>query len=647
MNIRILHSWLLEYLETTAKPEEIAKYLSLCGPSVEKLEKIGSDYIYDIEITTNRVDTASVYGIAREASAILPRFGYKTRLKPLEFAQYKVAKEGAFPIIIKADKKDNNRIMAVLIKNISNKKTPDYIKTRLETAGIRSLDAVVDITNYVMTEIGHPTHVFDYDRLTNNKIICRESRKGEKIVGLDDKTYILLGGDIVFDDGTGKIIDLPGILGTKNSVVTPNTKNILFFIDNNNAAKTRKTSMSLSIRSVAATLNEKGVDPELGTIALAKGIELYQKVCGGEVDGDSFDQNLKPYKPKTISVGLEFVNKSIGVSINKSTIIDILTNLGFTPQVKGNSVNVTIPSWRATDIYLPEDIVEEIARIYGYFNLPSVIMTGALPEPIPSSPFAFEDHLKDLLTYLDGIEIYTSSLVSLKEIDKNALKIKNPLGFDGEYLRTSLFPGLSKSTLENGGNKPFFMFEISHIYLPKTNDLPEEVNMLGGIFYQTDYKIAKGKIEEILLNLGMMPTFKVEEDKDYKPSSSVYLYVGDIYIGRLGITNDNLVYFEFEMKKLIDHIKTTPYIPKSKFPPQIEDLTFDFPERTYLGEVYSLIKKVRNLTLVELKDTFEKTATFRVYYQNETKTLNNNEVKNIRNIILHRIKSKFGGKIKD
>src|SRR5260221_1504967 len=307
MNIQILHSWLLEYLDTNATPAKIGEYLSLCGPSVEKIEKRGNDWLYDIEVTTNRVDMMSVYGIAREAAVILPQFGVKASLKPLKSKVPQFPKI-SLPLTIKSNDTLVKRTMGVVFTDIKNWKTPDWMKTRLEASGIRSLNAVIDITNYVMTEIGHPCHVFDYDLIKNHTIIIRESKKGEKIIGLDNKTYTLPEGSIVFDDSTGTIIDLPGIMGTKNSVVNDDTKTVLFEIENNDPVRIRKASMTTGIRSVAATLNEKGVDPELAEKAMLRGIELFQELTGATIASKIYDHYAKPYMAKKITLSKSFID---------------------------------------------------------------------------------------------------------------------------------------------------------------------------------------------------------------------------------------------------------------------------------------------------------------------------------------------------
>ena len=277
MEIKISHSWLMDHLDTKATPKQIANCLSLCGPSIDKLEKINSDWVYTIEVTTNRIDMTNVRGIAREATTILPRFGIKAGLKPLKPYNAKTLPK-SLPLIIKADPSYIYRTIGVVFENATNRESPKWLRERLKLSNIRSLNASVDITNYVMMEIGHPMHVFDYDKIKNATINITLSKKGEKIISLEDKEYALPGGDIIFKSVDGEIIDLPGIIGTKNSVVSKSTKRFLLFIDNQDPAKIRNTSIKLGIRTVAATMNEKGVDPELGMKAIHRGSYLFEKI---------------------------------------------------------------------------------------------------------------------------------------------------------------------------------------------------------------------------------------------------------------------------------------------------------------------------------------------------------------------------------
>lgn len=655
MNIQILDSWLRAYLETNAKPKDLAKALSLCGPSIERIHPVGDDYQYDIEITTNRVDMASVFGIAREAVAILPRFGFKAKLKLPKYnlKNYKPA-SATKSITIKVDPKLTKRVMGAVMEVDGSIPTPSWMKERLVNAGIRSLSPLVDITNYIMLEVGHPTHVFDYDRIPNKKLIFRQSQQGETTVGLDGKIYMMPGGDIVIDDGKGQIIDIPGILGTQNSVVTPQTKKILFFIDSNDPVLMRKTSMSLALRTVAVTLNEKGVDPNLAEDALAGGIELYKKICKGKLIEPIYDQYPTPTKEKTTEVSLAIINKLLGIDVDAKEVTSILSSLGFgVVYSKSNqSFKITIPSLRLNDIQIPEDIVEEVARIYGYHNLPSVLPTGRLPEKISNSPFEFEMKVKRTLKALGATEVYTLSLVTKEMAGKGALKLRNPLGSDSEYLRTNLTQSLLLAAKENNPDKnAFHIFEMANVYLPNkvsaksSPELPDEKMTLAGIITGGNFREAKGTIEALLTGLRTDSTFLPKDNPIFKKDQG-------LAIGKVGIAgnleNSNLFYYEFEIEALALASSNNPkYQPIPKYPAQVEDITFDFQTKAKIGDeikaIYLTDKLIAN---VELKDIYESSHTFRIYYQDPEKTLSNSDVEKVREKVMSTISKKFGATVK-
>ena len=236
MNILIPHQWLLEQLETKAKPEKIQEYLSLAGPSVERIERREGDDVYDIEVTTNRVDSMSVRGIAREAAAILPQFDVPAKLavSKLSFASLKPAAKQLLPLPkIDNSRKLSRRISCVVLTNVKHTPTPDWMAKRLQQVEMNIHDSVIDITNYITHELGHPIHAFDYDKVMElgGEINITTARKGERFTTLDEESYIAVGGEVVFKNPQGKIIDLPSIKGTLNSSIDDDTKNVLLWIE--------------------------------------------------------------------------------------------------------------------------------------------------------------------------------------------------------------------------------------------------------------------------------------------------------------------------------------------------------------------------------------------------------------------------------
>lgn len=486
MNIKITHNWLLDLLDTDATPLEIQKYLSLCGPSVERIEEVNGETVYDIEITSNRIDTACVIGIAEEARAILKRFNKKAVVKDPPLADIPLV-ENPVSLLIEDTQGCTRRLIGLVLEVDGVKDAPEFMQKRLTAIGMRSLNTLVDITNYVMTEIGHPCHVFDYDRITTHKLVLRHAKKGEEIITLDEKKYNLDETDIIIDDGTGRVIDLPGIMGTANSVVTNSTKRILFFIESNDPTNIRRTSMRYGIRTMASTINEKSPDPEIAIIAFKRGVELYKKYAGAKVVSKLIDIYPNPPKKTVLSISKKYIDSKVGVSIPLESIISILTDLSFKVEKKGeDEFEVVVPSWRTSDVSIPEDIIEEVARVYGYHAIPSLLQAPAYVEQPRDTEllFTYQHVVKTYLKHRGYHEVMNYSAVSQEllkqfEIEKqNHLYITNSISEEIKYLRTSLIPSLVKNVKQNEGFAPKMkLFELAKTYIP-TSSLPEEENKL-------------------------------------------------------------------------------------------------------------------------------------------------------------------------
>lgn len=649
MNILIPDNWLRDFLKTKASPKKIAECVSLCGPTVDKVEKQGNNYVYHIEVTTNRVDTASIYGMAREAVSILPRFGIKAKLTPPRTKSSQKFTKNVSYLDARVDNTLCPRFTAILIRNVKIKPSPTYIKERLSAVGERPINNIVDISNYIMHEIGQPVHTFDYNKILGAKMVLRPSKKGEKLTTLDGKTHKLPGRDIVIEDGDGRLIDLAGIMGGLNSAVDYSTKNILLFVQTYNPINIRKTSMALAHRTEAAVLFEKDLDAELVTLGIRKGIDLFVELTGGKPANKILDIYSHPYKAKGLTTNLDFIEQRLGISIPKNEISKILTSLAFETVWRGKVLEILAPSFRSNDIAVPEDIVEEIARIYGYHNLPSKLMSGKIPEPLPDAPFDFEIRVKRILKGFGGIEIYSLSLVPKEYVEEGALKLKNPLGAESSHMRTSLMPSLIAAARQNSREKePFHLFEMANIYLPRKGDLPEEKMILAGIFSNTGFREAKGAVESLFEELNINPLYKPEDGKGFLPSRRLIVKAGDINLGQFGILENGLIYYELDMEVLRKtHLPVSAYKPVPKYPAQIEDLTLKLPERTKVGNLMQKIKSSSKLIdKIELTDIYKDSFTFRLWYQHPRKTLTDKEVEKIREKLLKGVEKKFGAIIK-
>lgn len=642
MNIKITHSWLLEYLETKATPQQIQEYLSLCGPSIERIEKVGDDWIYEIEITSNRIDTVSVVGIAREAGAILSRFNIPARFKP---PQIKAPIDNpVLPFTIKDPKNLCNRLMAVVMNNVSVENSPEYIKNRLLVAGIRSLNNLVDITNYVMLEIGHPTHVFDYDRIKTNNFLIRQAKKGEKITTLDEKTYELFENDIIIDDGTGKIIDFPGIMGTANSVVTNETKRIVFFIESNDSVAIRKSSMTHGIRTMAASINEKYPDINLVKTALFRGIELFEKYAKAKVASKIFDIYPNPVQDKKIEISYEYLTERIGVTIPVNKIKDILLNLGFKIYEKNNKLEITDPSFRFHDVSQPEDIVEEIARIYGYHNIPSQLPPMVyIKQPEDTERlFQYQQVIKTYLKHQGCFEIMNYSACSqdlLEAFDlqtKAYLEITNTISQDIKYLRQSLVPSLIKNIKDNEGYKSNLkLFEIAKTYFLTEKDLPEEKFKIACVV-NTNFSDLKGLIDGLVKELNIDEvTIESIVNKFFTSSTVGEIKIGNKVIGNFGKISaehtaklqlkSDVFAFELDFTSLIATARLMPVYKKfSQFANIHLDLTIEHT-RPY-NEIISIAKKnATHLIDVSLKDQYKNNLTLHFVFASNDRNLTEKE----------------------
>jgi len=650
MTIKILDSWLRDYVKTAATAKEIAEKLSLTSVSVEKIEKYKEDFIYEIEVTTNRPDLMSVVGIARETASVLNHLGIKAQFIPPKLIKSETTKININLIKIENDPKLVNRICAVVM-DIKIKQSPHYLKERLETSDIRSLNNLVDITNYVMRTIGHPTHVFDFDRLASKTLSIREATRGERIKTLDDKQHLLFGGEIVAVNDKNEIIDLLGIMGLQNSVVTQDTKRILFFIDNNDKFHIRKASMSLGIRSEAAIINEKGLDSELAYEALLYGIKLFEQFADGKVVSEIIDIYPNKVKDVEIEVFENKINSLIGVNIPINKSSKILSDLGFENKIVDNKIKVKIPSFRINDIEIQEDIIEEIARIYGYHNLPSKLPSIEFEVPNNSiNEFFWEKRAKDALKYWGFIECYTYSMVSsdlLEGPTEKAVTIQNPLTQDFVYMRRTLVPSLLKVVSENKKQHEIKIFELAKVYLKEGNSLPKEQSMLAGVIKKQNASFyeSKGLLEQLLVNFGIKNiTFKNSE----KGGLGASLYLNKEYLGEIEILDNNLVDFEinFDIVLRFANLKKG-YKALNKYPAVIEDISIITDQEAKTEDIIAQIQKQSELIIdVSLADKFKDSRTFHIVYQHSEKNLTKEDITPIREKIITSLKETFKATIK-
>ena len=672
MNIIIPDSWIKEFLKTKATPKQIDEYLSLCSQSVEKLTQIGKDWLYEIEITTNRPDCFSIYGLARELAVILPRFGIPAKLLPLNIFNTSPIIEKGLPLEVKITKPSLcPRFTAIIFDQIVIKPSPKVVQERLEKSGIRAINNVVDISNYLMLELGQPMHTFDYDKIKKAKMILRESAGGEKLTTLDGQVRPLPDGTIIIEDGEGRIIDLCGIMGGENSQVDEKTKRVLLFVQTYDPVKIRQTCQKLAFRTDAASRFEKGVDSEGVMMAMNKAIQMFKENCEAKIASNLIDIYPHPSQEKTIKLDLNLVNKIMGISIPQKEIISILQSLGFSILHSTFSIiHCLVPYWRYGDISIPEDLIEEIARIYGYHRLPTNLIPTFLNQS-KSNFFDWTFKVKEALKFWGFTETVSYSMVSgqlLRNCEINpeeALKIANPLSDEWVYMRPSLIPSLLEVVNNNKKSKAK-IFEMANIYLPQgEQQLPEENFMLTVLMVEEDFAHLKGLAEALLEELGVrtyeINTYELQKTfygKIFHPTHRAEITIGNNSLGifgeikaailaKFGIKK-KIVILDLDFNELIKYATTDKkYMPIPKYPPIIEDFSFVVPAKTYVGDIIKLIRSTNQIIQgAELIDAYEQTRTFRITYQDPNKTLTDKEVEKIRKKIIEGVEDKFRAKIK-
>ena len=656
MNILIPHTWLLEHLETAAAPKKIQELLSLSGPSIERIYDREGEKVYDIEVTTNRVDSMSVRGIAREAAVILEHAGVPAMLKPLSIPVIPApAETNALPLPQITDQNQLcKRVMCVVLSSVQHTATPDWMGQRLTQIEQNIHDSVIDITNYITHELGHPCHAFDYDKIMQlgGVIQIVTAAAGKKFVTLDGAEYQSLGGEIVFENDTGEIIDLPAIKGTLNTAVDSTTKSVLLWIESLPAEKVRTASMSHAIRTVAAQLNEKNVDPVLAADVLARGVELYQSLCQAVVASPVYDAFPIPPVPAPVSVPLQRISDYLGITLEVSVIKEILTQLGCSVSATETVITVTPPTFRP-DITIPADVIEEVARIYGYHKLPSVLMDTLIPTKKPTDTnFELEHRCKTFLVDQGYQELYTYSLVSTEVAEQSGyptnehLKLQNPLTDDRVYLRRSLLPSLQEIIAENSAAQTLSVFEVAHVYHPQAGKLPEQVLQLS-LVSPADYQTTRGVVEALLrqffiLEVSVQPS---EKPKTAGISGEVTtMHDGkQLVLGYITVLPTGQTAVELTVANLVLAAQSHPtYQPISKFAPLKEDLTFTLPEKTAVGPIIAAIRASSTvIKSVEIASVYQRNVTFSIMYHDAEQSLSSEAIEPLRKTVVALVQNDF------
>ncbi|MDA1079587.1 MAG: phenylalanine--tRNA ligase subunit beta [bacterium] len=651
MNILIPHTWLLEHLSVEIEPKKLQEYLSLSGPSVERIYERAGDNVYDIEVTTNRADAMSIRGIAREAAAILPQFGVEAKLKPLANPEVPAPSETLpLPTITENDQL-NKRTLCVVLSNVNRAPTPDWMADRLTALEMNVHDAAIDITNYITHELGHPCHAFDYDKLvaSGNQITITEAEAGEPFTLLDGVSYQAVGGEVVFKDGAGSIIDLPSIKGTANSSVHAGTKRIMLLAESIDAKKVRFASMKHAIRTTAAQLMEKNADPTLAIDVIRLGVQLYQKICGATVSSELYDHFPHPNVHEAVTLSSTDLIRYLGVAIPLEEAKVMLERLECVVVVSNESLIVTPPSFRP-DLAIPADIVEEVARLYGYHKLPSRLMESAIPTNRPTDTnFSLEETIKEFLSTIGWQEVYTYSMVSEAEAAASGfalaehLKLSNPLTDDKVYLRRSLIPSLSAVLTANPMRQILSVFELANVYHPTQNELPQQTLTLG-IVSSAEYRVVRGVLEALLNKLHI---------SDYTIETAAGSTEAILLLGADKVLAGSISYaagktaVHISVRALVAHAQSHPtYKPQASTATIREDLTFTLPKKTAVGPIMSELKQLDpRVSSVELSAVYNENHTFTIDYHDPTENLTSEQIAPLRKQLVATVEKSSGGSL--
>jgi phenylalanyl-tRNA synthetase beta chain len=628
------------------------------------------DVVLNLDVTPNRPDCLSVIGIAREMAALtgeslrLPQIRYEETEKSIDtFASVDIVDPDLCP-----------RYCASLVTGIKIGPSPSWLQQRLNNCGMRPINNVVDVTNYVMLEYGQPLHAFDYQKLRGRRIIVRRARNGESITTLDGSKRALNPQILVIADEEGAIA-VAGIMGGLDSEVTDRTDTILLESANFNQATIRRGCSHLQFQSEASIRFDKGLNSELPLLPLKRATQLLLELAGGRAAKGIIDVYPGKSEPKLISLTAREVKRISGLKVNIDGILKVLKALGFECQEGDSSsqVSVSVPYWRS-DIKCSADLVEEVVRIIGYEKVPMTRLGSSLPaQKSKLAPTIQQSDLKEklhnILTGLGFQEILTYTLVSLEKLERLSpalelnippLKVANPMTMEQEYLRTSLRAGLLGALAHNQKFEQTGMrlVEIGKVFLPQGKDLPEEREMLCALLsgpraelsWQVDkepldFFDAKGIAENLLNRLGLKASFENSSDETLFPGRGANIIVEDDKLGIVGDVHPKVAQafelsstvclVEIDLAKLLTKIAgTKEYQSMPRFPSVSRDIALVIDEQVPYGKVENIIRSFPLVTKVTLFDLYrgeqiaggKKSFAIRIVYQSSSHTLTDEEV---------------------
>jgi len=636
----------------------------------DAVEYLGlDDEVIDFELTSNRGDLLSILGMAYEIGAL-----YDKKVKDIDLSYNEIDKKIDFNLDIKTD--NCPLFLVKKVENVTIKESPEFIKNRLIASGIRPINNVVDISNYVMLETGQPLHYYDSDRL-GDTIIVRQAEDNEKLTTLDNEERILDSKDIVIANKEGAV-GLAGVMGGLTTEIEEDTKNITIEAAIFDSTSIRKTSKKI-LRSEASNRFEKGLDPKRTYMAIERSCNLLEKYADAKIVSGMIEYNKVDMTDKTISITVDKINKVLGMEIAKEEIINIFEKLGFSVKDNKDSLEVVVPT-RRTDISIVEDLIEEVGRIYGIDN----IIGKKMELPIkPGYVNKDNRHIRNKLSSLGLSETLSYALTKENTVSMftndvfDKIKVLDPMSEDRNTLRYSLIPSLIDIYSYNKarGNKDVCIYEISKGFKKVDNEYKEGNRLailMTGVYNlglketKVNFYTIKGVVEELLDYLGYKNRYSfVVNDlpKEMHPGQSASIILNGNNIGFVGkvhpsVLKDNVYVVEIDLEKLFEfRTKKMQYKEISKFPGIKKDAAYIVSSDIPADKIIEVIKKAggKLLTSIKIFDVYvgenvgenEKSIAFSLTFEDPTKTLSDEEVMEVFNNINKNVEEKLNAKLRD
>lgn len=679
-------NWLRKYVDIDMEPKELAHRLTMAGIAIEGVEFVDDDALLDLDLTPNRGDCLGLINLAREVAAIT---GNELKIPSIDIQENDEDISDYVEVEI-ADSDLCKRYTARLIKNVQIKPSPAWLQEALINSGIRPINNVVDVTNYVMLETNQPLHAFDYDLISKEKkILVRRAKDKEEIVTLDGTKRVLDDEMLVITDGTNPIA-LAGVMGGLDSEINDNTVNVLLESATFAGVNIRRTSRKVGLRSDSSIRFEKGVDVNGAVYASNRAAQLIQELAGGEIVKGIADVYPEPQGNITITLRPEKANDLLGTDLTIEQMEGYLLSLAFKVNRDGNNLIVEVPTYRP-DIELEVDLIEEIARLYGYANIPATLPVGNTTQGGLNDYQKFKEKATSILAR-NMHEVINYSFISPTMFDKlllandselrQVVEIANPLSEEQSVMRTLLLPGLLENISRNLSRKieNLSFFEIGAVFTPVKQGLPEERLKVAAVVSGTsegnwlkhkitmDFFYLKGILENFLKELGLVNIeFVASQKPGYHPGRNALVLCNGVEIGVIGEIHP-LVLEKFDIKESVSafeleldemyKLATTRVMTESitKYPAVVRDIAILVAKDTTASQIVKTIKKYGTEILREVVvfDVYTgeqvpegyKSMAFKLKLQPTEKTLTENEINEIIQSILDGLEKDLAAKLR-